>query len=95
MPFDATDLESMVDESMPGYATVTAGGRTFPALFRSHVVDPLSGVVDGENRYALARASDLSGIGYGSSIVIAGVTYVVRGISAGDTGMVRVKLESA
>lgn len=95
VPFDVSDVAVLVDEDMPGYATASIAGRTFPVLFRAHQADPLSGIVEGEDRHVLVPETDVKGIQYGSALSVDGVAYIVRAITRGDTGMTRLKLGTA
>lgn len=88
------DLSVFFDEN--AFATVaTAGwGGTVNVIFDAAYVEQLG--VAGTNPVALARASDVTVARIGSTLVIGGVTYTIRGREPQDDGaVVLLQLEAA
>lgn len=95
MPFDADDLAAFNDADMPGYALATIGGSSIAGRFRSNSAE-LFGVV-AENRVQFsATATDLSAVGVGDAVTIAGNAYTVAEVMAADIGqgMTRLMLKT-
>ena len=88
----AEDLAPFFATSDFGSAA-TIGAATVNGILDTAYLEPLGNAVQGNAPVFLCRTADVASIAHGTSIVIAGVTYKVRGVEPDGTGVTLLRLE--
>lgn len=92
--FDATDLSTIFDTDMPGYALATIGAGTVDGLFLNTYSEGY-GLVGGTQPVFRCATTDVPTVIEGTAITINAVAYTVRAVEADGTGITLIRLEKA